>query len=66
MAFLLFINRTLVSNFLFRLSPGADGILLKIPFDLDRLVDSPRMKRALEAVYSGVLPKGTFPFVYLR
>ncbi|VDC07390.1 unnamed protein product [Peniophora sp. CBMAI 1063] len=30
-----------------------------------RLVESPRMKRAIEAVYTGVLPKGTSPFVYL-
>lgn len=24
------------------------------------------MKRSFEAVYHGVLPKGTFPFVYVR
>uniref|UniRef100_A0A8H8CGK4 DNA mismatch repair protein S5 domain-containing protein n=1 Tax=Psilocybe cubensis TaxID=181762 RepID=A0A8H8CGK4_PSICU len=30
-----------------------------------RLVESPRMKRALEACYVSVLPKGTAPFVYL-
>ncbi|KAF8589138.1 DNA mismatch repair protein MutL [Ramaria rubella] len=31
----------------------------------NRLVESPRIKRAIEAVYNGVLPKGTCPFVYL-
>ncbi|KAF8634832.1 hypothetical protein AX17_004083 [Amanita inopinata Kibby_2008] len=30
-----------------------------------RLVDSARMKRAVEAVYNGILPKGSYPFVYL-
>ncbi|PVG01895.1 DNA mismatch repair protein MutL [Serendipita vermifera] len=30
-----------------------------------RLVDSLRMKRAIEAVYTGILPKGASPFVYL-
>ncbi|KAF8548260.1 DNA mismatch repair protein MutL [Imleria badia] len=30
-----------------------------------RLVESSSVKRAIESVYSGVLPKGAFPFVYL-
>ncbi|KAF9018152.1 hypothetical protein BDZ89DRAFT_1074184 [Hymenopellis radicata] len=30
-----------------------------------RLVESSRMKRALEVVYNGILPKGSFPFIYL-
>ncbi|KIM42266.1 hypothetical protein M413DRAFT_444701 [Hebeloma cylindrosporum] len=30
-----------------------------------RLVESARMKRALESVYTGILPKGSSPFVYL-
>ncbi|KIL63542.1 hypothetical protein M378DRAFT_164437 [Amanita muscaria Koide BX008] len=30
-----------------------------------RLVESARMKRAIESVYNAILPKGTFPFVYL-
>ncbi|KAG5637179.1 hypothetical protein H0H81_005478 [Sphagnurus paluster] len=30
-----------------------------------RLVESSRMKRAFEAVYTGILPKGASPFIYL-
>lgn len=56
MVFLLFINRA-----------GAHSLLdsMLILFS-DRLVESSRVKRTLEAVYSGVLPKGASPFVYLR
>ena len=58
MVFLLFINRTTYC------SPNSSFVL----FDLfkDRLVESSRMKRAFEAVYNGILPKGSSPFVYLR
>lgn len=51
-------------------------VCIYFPFDLlssligctlsDRLVESSRMKKAFEAVYSAVLPKGSAPFVYLR
>ncbi|KAF8624965.1 hypothetical protein AX15_005607 [Amanita polypyramis BW_CC] len=30
-----------------------------------RLVESSRIKRAIESVYNGILPKGSLPFVYL-
>ncbi|KAJ7634137.1 histidine kinase-like ATPase [Mycena polygramma] len=39
--------------------------ILFLLFINHRLVESSRMKRALEAVYSGVLPKGASPFIYL-
>ncbi|KAI0252858.1 DNA mismatch repair protein [Lactifluus subvellereus] len=32
---------------------------------IDRLVESSRIKKALEACYTGVLPKGCSPFIYL-
>jgi DNA mismatch repair protein MLH1 len=58
MVFLLFINRTSIHDLsLWPIISWSRS---------DRLVESPRMKRALEAVYSGVLPKGSFPFIYLR
>lgn len=56
--FLLFINR---KAFLCRhLLVNVESVIL------DRLVESSRMKRAFEAVYNGILPKGAFPFIYLR
>jgi DNA mismatch repair protein MLH1 len=33
---------------------------------IDRLVESSRIKKALEACYTSVLPKGHSPFIYLR
>lgn len=41
------------------------GIVSNV-FTPDRLVESSAIKRAIEGVYSGVLPKGACPFVYLR
>ena len=32
----------------------------------DRLVESRRIQRGIEAVYTAILPKGAHPFVYLR
>ena len=55
MTFILFINRMLFLKALMRFSST-----------LDRLVESPRIKRAVESIYNGILPKGSFPFVYLR
>ncbi|KNZ81633.1 DNA mismatch repair protein Mlh1 [Termitomyces sp. J132] len=57
MVFLLFINRTTYSP------PTAPCSLLDL--FKDRLVESSRMRRAFEAVYNGILPKGSSPFVYL-
>jgi len=59
MVFLLFINR------LCYFSVSVVSRLTSFP-QTDRLVESQRMKRSLEVVYHGVLPKGTSPFVYLR
>lgn len=57
MVFLLFINS--VSSLIIK------GHALNPPV-IDRLVESSRIKRAIEAVYNSILPKGTCPFVYLR
>lgn len=55
MTFILFINRMLFLKALMHFSST-----------LDRLVESPRIKRAVESIYNGILPKGASPFVYLR
>ena len=57
MVFLLFINSNDFYNLL--------CVLLSETF-VDRLVESSRIKKAIEACYTGVLPKGTSPFIYLR
>ena len=56
MVFLLFINRESVLY----------GRRTSRIYPADRLVESQRMKKALETMYSGVLSKGSSPFVYLR
>lgn len=55
MVFLLFINR------------ASDFCILQVAYICtDRLVESSRLKKAIDSVYSGILPKGSSPFVYLR
>jgi DNA mismatch repair protein MLH1 len=54
--FLLFINR----------ESSGDKPAGRFSSAADRLVDSQRIKRAIESVYSAILPKGASPFVYLR
>ncbi|KIM34509.1 hypothetical protein M408DRAFT_13970 [Serendipita vermifera MAFF 305830] len=39
--------------------------LVLLLFINNRLVDSSRVRRAVEGVYAGILPKGASPFVYL-
>lgn len=38
----------------------------RLRLSADRLVESLRIKKALEACYTAILPKGTSPFIYLR
>lgn len=60
--FLLFINRMCYNQHV-----GEGSNLIPRNFcALDRLVESSRMKRAIEAGYTGILAKGSSPFVYLR
>lgn len=56
---LLFINRKYISLFITAFSRLH-------AFVTDRLVESRRIQRGIEAVYTAILPKGAHPFVYLR
>lgn len=38
---------------------------LYTPMDIDRSVESSSLKKAIDDVYSLLLPKGSHPFVYL-
>jgi len=33
---------------------------------IDRLVECSFLRKALEVVYAAVLPKGSYPFIYMR
>ena len=61
MVFLLFINRRFNRRFLIDFSSSFPARI-----SIDRLVESSRMKKALEAIYVNILPKCASPFVYLR
>ena len=45
------------------LSSGADP---EVADATDRLVDSSKIRKAVEAMYTAFLPKGASPWVYLR
>ena len=40
--------------------------LLTDILNLDRLVDSSSLRKAIETVYATYLPKNTHPFIYMR
>ena len=60
--FLLFINRKSMSF----ARPESPVLMAALTWPIDRLVDSSKMRKALESLYTAYLPKGAYPFIYIR